>query len=211
MKRISLRLMPFAAVFSLFLARSARAEVQVGALDAPPPSMESPSRPPAWGPTHPFAVTVRAPVRLGEGYVFGGVGGQVRLRPFERLRLDLFFDNFMGQRDGTMRHDHEVGTTIQWALFSSERFVVYPMFGFCAMWAMLDPHDAPGVSDIRFGIHGGVGAEVALGGGFSLALNVEAVPYFGHTMKAYDRTAFVENGMTVMPTGQANLGLSYWF
>lgn len=187
----------------LAFAAPARAAVDDG---------ESVGRPPAWGARHPFALTLRAPVRVGEGYVFGGVGGQVRLRPFERIRVDLFFDNFIGSADGAMRHDHEVGTTLQYMLVSTERFVLYPMLGACAMWAMLSPHhDVPGVSDVRFGLHAGIGAEVALGAGFSLALNVEAVPYLGHQMRAYDRTAFVENDLKVMPMGQANLGLSYWF
>jgi hypothetical protein len=203
-------LLPACLTLCLFAVSSpARAELD-GPVVAPP--AEAVARPLAWGSRHPLALTVRTPVRVGDGYVFGGVGGQVRLRPFERLRVDLFFDNFFGQSDGAMRHDHEVGTTLQYMLVSSERFVLYPMIGACAMWAMLSPqHDVPGVSDVRFGLHAGIGAEVALGGGFSLALNVEAVPYLGHAMRAYDRTAFVENDLKVMPMGQANLGLSYWF
>lgn len=193
---------------------TARADVaEVVAPQAPPPPAEvATTRPPAWGARHPFSIGLRAPGRIGEGYAFGGVGGQVRLRPFERLRVDLFFDNFFGSSDMAMRHDHEVGTTLQFMIVSTERFVLYPMLGACAMWAMLTPgHDAPGVSDIRFGLHAGIGAEVALGSGFSLALNVEAVPYLGHEMRAYDRTAFVDNTLHVMPMGQANLGLNYWF
>lgn len=177
------------------------------AQEAPPP------RPPAWGPTHPFAIGVRAPMRMGDGYTEGGFGGHVRLRPFDRLRLELFFDNFFGQNDVAMRHDHEVGTTAQLIVLRHDRFVAYPMLGACAMLAMLDPkQDAtPGVSDVRFGIHAGLGAEVAVGAGFSLELQIETVGYFGHDMKAYDRTAFVDRTMRVFPTGQAELGLNYWF
>ncbi|CAN5422804.1 hypothetical protein BH09MYX1_BH09MYX1_18710 [soil metagenome] len=210
MLRTSLAL--FIGFFLVSFASSARAANE--SFEPPPPVApppESGARPPAWGARHPFALTLRAPARVGEGYVFGGVGGQVRFRPFERLRVDLFFDNFFGEADHAMRHDHEVGGTIQYAIVSTPRFVLYPILGACAMWAMLMPNEGPGVSDIRFGLHGGIGAEVALGAGFSLALNVEAVPYLGHEMRAYDRTAFVDNTLKVMPMGQANLGFSYWF
>jgi len=195
------RFLPILAATALLLL-----SVSASAQEAPK------ARPPAWGPTHPFAIGVRTPMRIGDGYVQGGFGGHVRLRPYDRLRIELFFDNFFGQDGVAMRHDHEVGTTAQVVVLRYDRFIAYPMLGACAMLAMLDAGmDTPMVSDVRFGVHAGLGAEVAVGAGFSLQLQVETVGYFGHEMKAYDRTAFVDRTMRVYPTGQAELGLNYWF
>ncbi len=169
-------------------------------------------RPLAWGPTHPVAIGGRTLVRGGDGYVQAGLGGMVRLRPFDLVRVELYFDNYFGQNGDAIRHDHEVGTSLQLALIHTPRFTAYPLVGACAMLAMLEPGQGnPGVSDVRFGVHAGIGAELALGEGFALLAQVETVGYVGHPMTAYSWTARVERNMAIYGVGEGLVALNYWF
>lgn len=177
-----------------------------------------PERPPAWGPTHPVALGGRALFRATDGYALGGIGGHVRLRPFDWIRLELFSDHFLGDGTSHTRHDHEIGFTSQIPVVQSDRLLVYPMLGACAMLAVMSPKESAtsrgesqSVDDIRFGVHVGAGTEWALGRGFTLQAQAEAIGYLGHQLIAYDFSARVSPDLKTTLAGQLMAGVNYWF
>jgi hypothetical protein len=165
----------------------------------------------AWGEHHPFAIGERTNVRIGEGYSMVSVGGHARLAPWERLHLELFWDNYLalggpaGMPIGN-RHDHEIGFTLQSPLITGRKFTVFPMLGACAMWSF-----SGNTSDVRFGVHGGVGAQVSLGQGLAVHLELEAIAYNGHQLRAWGFSESVSPNLSWFGVAQTSLGVEYWF
>lgn len=178
------------------------------------PSVSSQARVP-WGDGHWLALGTRANVRAGEGYSMASVGGHVRLAPFSRLRLELFLDNYLalsgpqGMAVG-QRHDHEIGFTMQVPVLTTRRVSVFPMLGACAMWAMAENAGVT-TSDIRFGVHGGVGLQVMIFRGLVAHVELEAIAYNGHPMRTWGFSSSLSPTLAWFGVGQASLGVEYWF
>lgn len=166
----------------------------------------------AWGPNHPFALGARLSAR-GSSYALAGFGGQLRLRPWRRLIIELYADNFVGSVHGALRHDHEVGGSLQYAIAGNDRWSLQPLLGACAMLAVQDAPQSSqsSVNDIHFGIHAGLGAEVALGAGFAFEAQAELIGYVGHDFTVYRWSTEVAPSLSLMWVAQANAGLNYYF
>lgn len=165
-----------------------------------------------WSSSHPVAIGARL---LGRGGSYGmvGFGGQLRLRPFRRVAVDLFADNFVGQVNGALRHDHEVGATLHYAIAGNDRWSLQPLLGACAVLAVQGSpqNSAQSVNDIHFGLHAGLGAEFAMGSGFSVQTQAELIGYLGHDFQVYRWTTEVSQDLSFSWVAQASAGLNYYF
>lgn len=166
-----------------------------------------------WDGSHTVALGMRGVGRFGQ-YHLGGVGGQLRWRPFSWMAVDLFADHTFGSAGG-FRHDHEIGGTLQFpSLIHGERWSLYPFIGACAMLVVLHPEpvgDAPAVWDVRFGAHGGAGFEYYVHPRVSLQVHGEAIVYVGHDVQGYRWGGNVSQELYPFVVGQATLGANYWF
>ena len=155
---------------------------------------------------------VRAVGRFGD-YTLGGLGGQITLRLAPVAYVALFTDHMVGTREGSLRHDHEVGGMLQLRLFRGERWAVFPMIGACANLAVVHAAQSPeaSVNDIQFGARAGVGAEFGLPGSFSVGAEALGVAYLGHALTGWGWRAEVSPDLTVSAVGQATVHANYHF
>jgi len=176
------------------------------------PDLLAQPRPPAWGSNHRVALGPRLLGRLGD-YALGGLGGQIRLRVHRLVNIELYTDHMIGTMGDALRHDHEVGGTVQLNVLGGERWSVFPMLGACASLAVARaPQDRDvSVNDIQFGLRAGVGFEYALGEGFSFEAQALALAYLGHSFDVYGWSASTSSELSVWPLGQVVLGANYYF
>jgi len=158
------------------------------------------------------SVGVRAVARFGD-YTLGGVGGQLTIRLGPAVSVALFTDHMAGTREGSLRHDHEVGGTLQLRLLRGERWAVFPMIGACANLAVVHAAQSPDatVNDIQFGARAGIGAEVALAGGFSVGAEALALAYLGHRITGWGWRVESSPELSVFGVGQSVLHADYRF
>lgn len=163
---------------------------------------------------HTFALGVRSVARAGEGYGLAGVGGHFRWQPAAHLRLDGFFDNFLalaGPEGFSVgkRRDHELGFHVAAPLELGRVVSLAPRAGACVLFTVAGAPEP--VTDVRFGLHVGVGLAAHLGGGLVATLDLGAVAYVGHELKVWDFSATVSPTVRWFGVGQASAGLEYWF
>lgn len=194
---LTARIAPFAAALALTLAA---------------PDLFAQTRPPAWDSHHRVALGPRFIGRFGD-YALGGLGGQIRLRVHRLVNIELYTDHMVGKMGDALRHDHEVGGTVQLNVLGGERWSLFPMLGACASLAVARaPQDQDvSVNDIQFGVRAGVGFEYALGGGFSFEAQALALAYLGHSFNVYGWSASTSSELSVWPLAQVVLGANYYF
>jgi hypothetical protein len=158
------------------------------------------------------ALGVRTVGRFGD-YTYGGLGGQLTVRVGSLVSLQLFSDHMVGTHNGMFQHNHEVGSTLQLRVLRGERWAVFPMIGACANLAITHAPNArePSVKEIQFGLRAGVGAELAVSGGFSLGTEVLAIAYLGHPMDTWGSSIEASPDLAVFGTGQLVLHADYHF
>jgi hypothetical protein len=159
-----------------------------------------------------FALGVRTVGRFGD-YTYGGLGGQLTVRIGSLVSIALFTDHMAGTHNGMFQHNHEVGSTLQLRVFRGERWAVFPMIGACANLAITHGPNAqePSVKEIQFGVRAGVGAELAVSGGFSLGTELLAIAYLGHPMDTWGTSIEASPNLSVFGTGQFVLHADYHF
>ncbi len=165
-----------------------------------------------WQPSSSVSVGARVVGRFG-AYTLGGLGGQITLRLGSLVSVELFTDHMVGTREGSFRHDHEVGGMLQFRLLRGYRWAVFPMIGACANLAVVHAAQSPdaSVNDIQFGARAGIGAEYALPGGFSLGAEAMALAYLGHQLSGWGWVAEASSELSVSAVGQAVLHANYHF
>lgn len=157
------------------------------------------------------AIGLRGSGQLAD-YRLGGLGAQIRLRPLDRVALDLFTDHYFGSERGGARHDHEVGATIQYDVLRGDRWALHPLLGACGLIAMADaPQGGMTATDVRFGLRAGVGAEVLLTARLSLQAQAQVVAYVGHDFVPYAWPGGTEDVLRVHAVGQFNAAANIWF
>jgi len=157
------------------------------------------------------AVGLRGTGEFGD-YRLGGLGVQIRLRPLDRVALDLFTDHYFGEERGGARHDHEVGATIQYDVLRGERWAVHPLLGACGLIAVAHaPQGGMSASDVRFGLRAGVGAEVLVTERLSIQAQAQAVAYVGHDFAAYAWPGGTDDVLRVRPIAQVHAAANLWF
>ena len=160
------------------------------------------------------APTVSLGARLllrGGDYAMGGAGGQLRLRPFERVGVDLYADGLFGRWETVRRTDFEVGGTLQYDLLHTDHFALHPLLGACALLAFADDQDRSGTTanDIWFGLRAGVGVAVQLGAKVTLQAQVQALLYLGHDFSSQRWILGTDDTLSVTPMGQGVLAINY--
>ncbi len=174
---------------------------------------EAPSAPRyGWQPSSSVSIGARVVGRFGS-YALGGLGGQITLRLGSLVSVELFTDHMAGSREGSFRHDHEVGGMLQFRLLRGPRWAVFPMIGACANLAVVHAAQSPdaSVNDIQFGARAGLGAELALPGGFSLGAEAIALAYLGHQLSGWGWHAESSSDLSVSAVGQAVFHANYHF
>jgi hypothetical protein len=169
-------------------------------------------RPTGWSPDHPVAVGTRAAGWLGE-YNAPGLGGQIKIRPVEEVGLSLYNDNFIRPQDDALRRDHVIGFSVYApSLIGNERHFIAPELGACVDFRYVNPlDDRPSVSDVLFGAHLGVMAEVWVFKGLSLEMNANVTEYVGHDTGLARWSARVSRELTVSTVGQVTASANYYF
>jgi hypothetical protein len=165
-----------------------------------------------WMPSSRVSIGARVVGRFGP-YTLGGLGGQITLRLGSVVSVALFTDHMVGSREGSFRHDHEVGGMLQFRLLRGQRWAVFPMIGACANLAVVHAAQAPdaSVNDIQFGARAGLGGELAMPGGFSLGAEVIALAYLGHDLNGWGWRAEASSDLSVSAAAQAVLHANYHF
>lgn len=158
-----------------------------------------------------IAVGLRGTGQLGD-YRLGGFGGQIRLRPMERVALDLFTDHYFGDERGGARHDHEIGATIQYDVLRGDRWAIHPILGACGLLAMAHaPQSDMTATDVRFGLRAGVGAELLVTSRLSLQAQAQVVAYVGHDFAPYAWPGGTADELSVRAVGQFHAAANVWF
>lgn len=156
----------------------------------------------------PFGLAVEGVGWAGD-YAAAGAGGRARWEPFERLGVDVFAQALLVESAGGTRHDHPVGFSLYVPFELSSVVRLRPLFGFCAVFSMIEPEErgAPRADDILFGVHGGAGLEIALGSWLSLFVDVQGIGWIGHTRQAQGWTGAVDGDVRTYGVVEAAAGL----
>lgn len=159
-----------------------------------------------------WSLGVRAVGRFGE-YALGGGGGQLGVQLSPLVSVELFADHLVGSFNDSLRHEHEVGGVLRLHVLRGAAWSVYPLVGACANLVVV--HDAQSreatVTDVQFGARAGVGAEFALGRGFSLGAEAAALAYLGHRIEWWNSSVYADDALSVTPMGQVVLHANYRF
>lgn len=152
----------------------------------------------------------RALLRGGD-YAMAGAGGQLRLRPFQRVGVDLYADSLFGRWETVRRTDVELGGTLQYDLLHTDRLSLHPLVGACALLAFADDQDRSGTTanDIWFGVRAGLGVAVQLGDRVTLQAQVQALLYLGHDFNSQRWIIGADDSLSVTPMGQGVLAINY--
>jgi len=159
----------------------------------------------------PVGLGVRALTRGGD-YALGGIGGQLRMHLHRRVSLELFMDHLAGTEGGLLRHDHEVGGTLQFNVLRGRSWTLHPLLGACALVAVAHaPQSEAVLNDVRFGVRAGLGAEWALGRSVTLQAQGHVAAWLGHAFDVYGWSADTRPSLSVRPAAQAVVAINYWF
>lgn len=166
-----------------------------------------------WQPDSRVSIGARVVGRFTNTYDLGGLGGQITLRPSQLVAIELFTDHMVGSRDGSLRHDHEVGFTLNLRLLRGARWAVFPMIGACANLAVVHAAQSPDatVNDIQFGARAGLGFEYALPGSFSIGAEAIALAYLGHELSGWGWHAEAATNLSITGAGHAVFHADYHF
>jgi hypothetical protein len=181
-----------------------------GPAAAAPPAAEAVS---GWDPDTTLAIGTRAGAWVGP-YAAPGAGGHIKLRPWSWVGVELFSDNFAWRQEDAWRHDHVIGFSLfAPSLVAGRGWYVAPTFGACVdfRFAHPDQAQAPGTSDILFGVHGGAMAEVFVLEGFAFEVNAALYGYVGHETGLERWSARVSNALGGSAVGLLTAGVNYWF
>lgn len=147
-------------------------------------------------------------------YAAPGLGGHIKIRPWEALGIELFNDNLAWRQDDAWRHDHVIGFGLYApSLIAGDGWYLAPTAGACVDFRFAHPAEAeaPGTSDVLFGVHGGLMAEVYLLEGFAFEASASLYGYVGHDTGLERWSARVSNGLGGSTVGLVSGGVNYWF
>ena len=166
-----------------------------------------------WDPGATLAIGTRAGAWMGP-YAAPGAGGHLKLRPWSWIGVELFSDNFAWRQQGAWRHDHVIGFGLYApSLVAGRGWFVAPTLGACVDFRFAHPEQAqaPGTSDILFGVHGGLMAEVFVLEGFSFEASASVYGYVGHETGLERWSARVSNRLDASGIALVTGGVNYWF
>jgi hypothetical protein len=144
-------------------------------------------------------------------YDAAGGGGRARWEFWpRRLGVETFAEALAVEwPGGGSRQDIPIGFNLYAPLALGSRVRARAMAGFCAVFSFIEPAEqgAPSSNDVLFGIHGGLGLEVALSGPFVWFVDAQAVWYVGHDRTAADWSGAVSGSLSQAAVFQPSTGL----
>lgn len=167
-----------------------------------------------WSENHPVALGPRVSAWVGGDYSAPGVGGHLKLRPFDWVGVEAFSDNFALMEGDVVRHDHVIGFSLYFpSLLGSNRWFVSPTLGTCVDFRFAHNlnGDNPATKDILFGLHGGLMAELFVWHGFAVELDATVYAYLGHDTGVERWTSRISNDLEVTWNGLLLGSINYWF
>jgi len=207
-----------AVATTLFLDRTAHASE-----GSPPPLLPEPgSYEPDARPNKSAGAVFDQPLAIGAytlgwagAYGAAGLGGRARWEFWQhRAGLDLFGEALMVDwPGGGSRHDLPIGFNVYAPIALGSRVRMRAMGGFCAVFSFISPAEqgAPPSNDVLFGVHGGLGLEVALAGPFVWFVDAQAVWYTGHDRTASEWSGSVSGSLSGAVVFQPSTGLELAF
>jgi len=144
-----------------------------------------------------------------------GIGGRARWELWQhKAGLDLFGEALMvSWPGGGSRHDIPIGFNVYAPYAIGSRVRVRAMGGFCAVFSFITPAEqgAPSSNDVLFGVHGGLGLEVAVAGPFVWFLDAQAIWYTGHDRTAEAWSGSISGSLSQAVVFQPSTGLALAF
>jgi hypothetical protein len=148
-------------------------------------------------------------------YDAAGLGGRARWEFWQhKAGLDLFAEGMMVDwPGGGERHDIPIGFNVYTPFAIGSRVRLRAMGGFCAVFSFIESgqQGAPPSNDVLFGVHGGLGLEVAVAGPLVWFLDAQAVWYLGHDRTADDWSGAVSGSLSQAVVFQPSTGLELAF
>ncbi|TNF26761.1 MAG: hypothetical protein EP329_20640 [Deltaproteobacteria bacterium] len=147
--------------------------------------------------------------RWAGSYDAGGVGFRIRWEPLDLFGVEVFSELL----DVTVSHGTRInlpsGFNLYVPLELVSGFRVRALAGLCSMITFDTAEGGSDSQDVQFGVHVGVGAEVALSSQLSLFLDATYQGYWGHARALDAWTAAVEDELSRMDNVQVGLGLQF--
>ncbi|MBX3246744.1 MAG: hypothetical protein KF901_06125 [Myxococcales bacterium] len=155
-----------------------------------------------------FGVGVHVAGRAGYAEALGG-GARLRWEPLRLLGVDVFAEGFSVRDPDQRRVDIPIGFDLAVPIRLGRHLRLRPLAGMCAVFSFRNPQreGVQATHDIHFGVHGGLGLELALGRFVSLGLDVRGILYFGHETHDGGWSSHVGDRLTTFGIAQANLGV----
>jgi hypothetical protein len=148
-------------------------------------------------------------------YDAAGLGGRARWEFWQHhAGLDLFAEAMMVDwPGGGERHDIPIGFNVYAPISLGRRVRLRAMGGFCAVFSFIEPAQAgaPSSNDVLFGVHAGLGLEVAMVGPFAWFLDTQAVWYLGHDRTAESWSGSVSGNLSQAVVFQPTTGVELAF
>jgi hypothetical protein len=140
-----------------------------------------------------------------------GVGGRIRIEPFDFAGVDLFGEALLVETPAGVRHDHPIGFDLYTPVRLSESFELRPLLGMCVVFSMIEPEEqgAPRADDVLFGMHAGVAVDFSPLRDVSFFLEAKAVGWLGHDRTAMGWTGSVGEDYATFGVAQVALGAAY--
>ena len=141
-------------------------------------------------------------------YAAVGIGGRGRWEMFPELGVEVFGEALLVEHTGGLRHDQVVGFDLFVPLRVEPWLRLRPLFGFCAVFSMVEPQEAhaPRADDILFGVHGGGGVEIVLASWLSIFADLQAGVWLGHDRAAQGWTGAFSDSYVPFGFGQLAIG-----
>jgi hypothetical protein len=143
-------------------------------------------------------------------YPAAGVGGRIRGEYPHVVGVDLFAEHLAVQwPGGGFRHDHPIGFNLEKPFQITRSMRLRPMLGMCAVFSFIEPEHpgGPRADDIMFGVHAGLGMEVALHQYWSFFMEAQGVAYLAHDRSSQNWTGSVSQGVHTAGVFQPSMGL----
>lgn len=143
---------------------------------------------------------------------YGGIGVGGRLR-FEILPgtfgVETFAEHLVVESPSGVRHDHPIGFSLYMPIALGEVVRLKPLIGACTVFSFVEPNSkhAQRTDDIIFGVHAGLGIEVAIDHDLSFFADAEGIAYVGHDRTYGGWTASVGGDLAMTGIFQATAGL----
>lgn len=147
-------------------------------------------------------------------YDSAGLGGRARWEFWQHeVGVETFAEAMMVEWPGGSRHDFPIGFSLYAPIALGHRVRVRALAGFCAVFSFIESAEqgAPPSNDVLFGVHGGLGLEVALAGPVTWFLDGQAVWYVGHDRTAQGWTGAVSGSLGQAVVFQPTTGLELAF